>query len=124
VSVTHDLRPASQEELERLEALVVDWLERQLAENPAVVAVERDVDSGERRWLVRVEGEEKPVFTVWFHLRQRTLHVETYVTPAPLENHAAVYEYLLRRTTRLNGVAFCVGLEDAVYLGATCRWHG
>jgi hypothetical protein len=114
--MTDELPPASPEELERLDALIVDWLERQLLDNPLVQAVERDVESGERRWLVRVEGEEKPVFTVWFHLRQRTLHVETYVLPAPLENHAAVYEYVLRRNLRLNGVAFAIGLEDAVYL--------
>src|SRR3546814_8120369 len=58
------------------------WLALQLTDNPAVAAVERDAESGERRWFVRVRGEEKDVFTIWFHLRQRTLHYETYVMPA------------------------------------------
>ena len=62
-----------------------------------VAAVERDETPGERRWFVRVRGEEKDIFTIWFHLRQRTLHYETYVMPAPEENHAAFYEHLLRR---------------------------
>ena len=114
--MSDDLPPASPEELDRLEALIVGWLGCQLADNPAVLAVERDPERGERRWLVRVEGEEKPVFAVWFHLRPRTLHVETYVTPAPQERRAAVYEYLLRWNLRLNGVAFAVGGEDALYL--------
>jgi hypothetical protein len=44
------------------------------------------------------------------------LHVETYVMPAPEENHAAFYEHLLRRNRVCNGVAFCIGDEDAIYL--------
>jgi hypothetical protein len=56
------------------------------------------------------------VFTVWFHLRQRTLHYETYVMPAPEEQHAALYEQLLRRNRKLYGAAFAIGEEDAVFL--------
>ena len=76
-------RPATPEELDACEHLIDGWLARELAENPTVEAVERDRDSGERRWFVRVTGEEKSVFSVWFLLRQRTLSVETYVMPAP-----------------------------------------
>ena len=40
-----------------------------------------------RAALVRaLRGDEKDVFTIWFHLRQRTLHYETYVMPSPEEN--------------------------------------
>ena len=59
---------------------------------------------------------QKDVFTIWFHLRQRTLHYETYVMPAPEENHAAFYEHLLRRNLKLYGGAFAVGDEDAIFL--------
>ena len=65
---------------------------------------------------MRVRGEQKDVFTIWFHLRQRTLHYETYVMPAPEENHAAFYEHLLRRNLKLYGAAFAIGDEDAVFL--------
>jgi hypothetical protein len=102
--------------LDALEARIAAWLEDQLATNPVVVAVERDLESGERRWFVRVHGEQKDVFTIWFHLRQRTLHYETYVMPAPEENHAQLYEHLLRRNLRLYGAAFAIGEEDAVFL--------
>jgi len=108
--------PTAPDELDALEARIDHWLADQLAENPVVAAVERDLESGERRWFVRVKGEQKDVFTIWFHLRQRTLHYETYVMPAPEENHAAFYEHLLRRNLKLYGGAFAVGDEDAVFL--------
>lgn len=108
--------PSSREELDALETRVDAWLAAQLAENPVVAAVERDEESGERRWFVRVRGEQKDVFTIWFHLRQRTLHYETYVMPAPEENQAELYEHLLRRNRKLYGAAFAVGEEDAIFL--------
>jgi hypothetical protein len=108
--------PCSDAELEALDARISGWLDRQLAENPVVAAVERDTESGERRWFVRVNGEQKDVFSIWFHLRQRTLHYETYVMPAPEENHAAFYEHLLRRNLKLYGAAFAIGDEEAVFL--------
>jgi hypothetical protein len=109
-------RPLSPEELDRLEARLDTWFDRQLADTPFVAAVERGLP-GERRWYVRVLGQQKDVFTIWFTLRQRTLHYETYVMPAPEENHARFYEHLLRRNAGLYGAAFSIGVEDAVFLG-------
>jgi hypothetical protein len=108
--------PSTADELAALEAQLDAWLATQLHENPVVAAVERDRESGERRWFVRVRGEEKDVFTIWFTLRQRTLHYETYVMPAPEENHGALFEHLLRRNRHLYGAAFAIGDEDAVFL--------
>jgi hypothetical protein len=109
-------RPFRDEELDELATRIEAWLRRQLAENPVVAAVERDTESGERRWFVRVHGEQKDVFSIWFHLRQRTLHYETYVMPAPEEDHARFFEHLLRRNLKLYGAAFVIGDEDAVFL--------
>jgi Putative bacterial sensory transduction regulator len=109
-------RPFADRELDAVAARIEAWLERQRAENPMVAAVERDTESGERRWFVRVRGDEKDVFTIWFHLRQRTLHYETYVMPSPEENHAAFYEHLLRRNLKLYGGSFAIGDEDAIFL--------
>ena len=108
--------PSSDAELDALDARISAWLAEQLRDNPVVAAVERDRESGERRWFVRVRGEQKDVFTIWFTLRQRTLHYETYVMPAPEENHAALYEHLLRRNLKLYGASFAIGDEDAVFL--------
>jgi hypothetical protein len=106
---------ASERELDRAEALITDWLTRQQRDNPIIIAVDRG-EPGERRWYVRMRGEQRDFVAVWFELGQRTLQYETYVTPAPEENHAAFYEHLLRRNAKLNGVAFAIGAEDAVYL--------
>jgi hypothetical protein len=109
-------RPSTETELAALTDRIEAWLERQRSGNPVVAAVERDEESGERRWFVRVRGDAKDVFTVWFHLRQRSLHYETYVMPAPEENHRELYEYLLRRNPGLYGAAFGIGVEDAIFL--------
>lgn len=105
----------SDAELDELEARIDGWLRTQLDENPIVAAVERG-EAGERRWYVRVLGEEKSVFSIWFRLRQRTLSYETYVLPAPEEHRDEVLEMLLRRNRTLFGVAFAIGEEDAVFL--------
>ncbi|MSY79402.1 MAG: hypothetical protein F2694_07120 [Actinobacteria bacterium] len=117
MSMTTDaLPPATPAELERIELQIEQWLEEQLQQNPCVQSIERDTDSGECRWMIRVTAEEKEIFSIWFHLRQRTLHVETYLMPAPEENLAQTYEYLMRRNLRLNGFSFSIGSEDAVFL--------
>lgn len=108
--------PATDPELDAIEAQIDAWAERELADNPVVAAVERAPRSEGRRWYLRVHGEEKDVYTVWLVLRQRTLHHETYFMPAPEENHAQLYEHLLRRNQKLNGMGFAIGIEDAVFL--------
>lgn len=110
------IRPSTPEELAALETRIDTWLSGELEGNPAVAAVERDTESGETRWFVRMHGEEKSVFTVWLTLRQRTLHYETYVMPAPEENQAQLYEYLMRHNNKLYGAAFAIGDEDAIFL--------
>jgi hypothetical protein len=105
---------ASDEELAEFCRLIDGWTAHSLATNPLVAAVDRDRDVD--RWYVRLRGEEKAVITVWLTLRQRTLHYETYFMPAPEEQLEACYEYLLRANTKLFGMRFAIGLEDAIYL--------
>jgi len=108
-------RALSPEELDQLEGRLDGWFDRQLTENPVVAAVDRG-EPGDRRWYVRLAGEEKDTFTIWYHLGQRTLQYETYVMPAPEENHERFFEHLLRRNLEMFGAAFAIGAEDAVFL--------
>jgi hypothetical protein len=108
------VEPATPEELAALGALIDRWAAGEKETNPMLLAV--DHDAGERRWYVRMKGEEKTTTTVWLTLRQRTLHYETYFMPAPEENVAACYEYLLRANIALFAMRFAIGVEDAVYL--------
>jgi hypothetical protein len=102
------------EGIQRAAATIQRWADGELATNPMVLAVGHD--PAELRWYVRLKGEDKEVTTVWLTLRERTLHHEAYVLPAPEEDRARVFEYLLRANRRLYGMAFEIGPEDAVYL--------
>lgn len=128
--MSHD-QPPTPEAIAEVQARVGAWLERELADNPVVAAVEEAtpgdvaaIGSGAKaRWYVRLTGEEKSVFTAWFTLRQRTFHYETYLMPAPEENAAELYEHLLRRNQKLRGIALSIGVEDAVFLAGEVPLH-
>ena len=107
-------RPATAEELAVFRELVDRWAAAELTTNPLVAHVE--AVPSERRWLVRLRGEDKAVITVWLTLGERTPQFETYFMPAPEEQLAETYEYLLRLNARLYGMRFSIGPEDAVYL--------
>ncbi len=114
---------ASADELDALEVFVDSWLRAALLDSVVIDAVERGEDD-ERRWYVRIHGEEKDVWTIWFTLGQRTLRYETYLTPAPEENHARFYKHLLRRNRQLTGLKLEIGEEEAVFLsGAMAVAH-
>ena len=115
--------PVSDADLESLEDRIDSWLAAAAEANPAIAAIERGSE-GERRWYVRILGEEKEVWTIWFTLGQRTLHYETYLVPAPEENEAQLYEHLLRRNRQLTGLKLEIGPENAVFLsGSTPVLH-
>ncbi len=108
-------RPPTEAELEKLEAAIDRWLTEQADNNPLVDAVERDVHTA-RAWFIRMRGEAKEFYTVYFHLRQRTLRFETYFMPGPEENHAELFAHLLRRNAKMYGASFMIGKEDAVFI--------
>jgi len=107
-------RIADVAELSRCRAVVESWAQARLAEGGALVALDRAEDGD--RWYLRLSGDEKDFVTVWLTVRQRTLHHEAQVMPAPETNIEATYEYLLRRNGDLRQMSFALGPEDAVYL--------
>jgi hypothetical protein len=111
---------ASREQLDELGALIRSWAESARETNDLVLAV--DQLPMDRRWFIRLAGEEKQVTTIWFHLRERTLHFETQFMPSPEENREQLFEYLLRLNNKLFGVRFSIGDEDAVYLMGQLPW--
>mgnify|MGYP000954019679 FL=1 len=103
------------EQLAVLERQIDEWLGELDANHDHIVAVDRSPDH-DVRWFVRMRGDDKDFTTVWLTLGQRTLRYETYVMPAPEENHAQLYEHVLRRNDRLVGAHFSIGVEDAIFL--------
>ena len=110
-----DGSPPSEHVVAKAREQLVRWFDT-LAENAVVDEVVEDVESDIERWFVRVLGDSKDVYSVWFSMGQRTLAYETYVMPAPDENEAAFYEMLLRRNDRLALVNFTIGDEEAIFL--------
>jgi hypothetical protein len=105
---------ASPDERAACAAVIETWTATRLAEGGAVVAVDRQPELD--RWYLRLRGDEKDFVTVWLTVRQRTLHHEAQVMPAPEVNIQATFEYLLRRNADLHQMRFALGAEDAVYL--------
>jgi hypothetical protein len=114
------VEPASKEQLDELGVLIRSWAESSKEMNELVLAV--DQLPMDRRWFIRLAGEEKQVTTIWFHLRERTLHFETQFMPNPEENREQLFEYLLRLNNKLFGVRFSIGDEDAIYLMGQLPW--
>jgi len=110
-----ELAPPTHDERDAARDLLLSWL-AQVVDNPVVAAVVEDTETDVERWFVRVNGEAKDVYSVWFELGQRTLAYETYVMPAPEENHAEFYEQLLVRNDSLRELAFTIGAEKAIFL--------
>ena len=73
-------------------------------------------DRGHFHWLVRLAGDEKDVITIWLSLRQRTVHVETQVMPAPEADREALYRFLLVKNADLHELHLAIGPEEGVYL--------
>ena len=105
---------ATPEEIAAFGQLINRWAERERSENELLAHVEYHPE--DRRWLVRMRGEEKSIITIWLTLRQRTLHYETQFMPAPEENIERLYDYLMRANAKLFGMRFAIADEDAIYL--------
>jgi hypothetical protein len=73
-------------------------------------------DRGHFHWLIRLKGDEKDVITMWLSLRQRTVHVETELLPAPEESRETLYWYLLVKNAEIRELHLAIGPEDGIYL--------
>lgn len=111
-----ELAPPTGEERAHARSVLTEWLADLVPANPAVAAVVEDEEADLDRWFVRVNGESKDAYSVWFTLDQRTLRFESYVMPAPEENHAEFFQQLLRRNWTLRDLAYAIGDEDAIFL--------
>ena len=103
-----------------LDDRITAWITTDLASSEHFIAVDRpgpgELPEAMRRWYIRLRGDTKSFITVWLTLNQRTLAYETYMLPAPEENVAEAYEYVLKRNTQFTGAQFGIGDENALYL--------
>ncbi|MBT0767663.1 YbjN domain-containing protein [Kineosporia sp. J2-2] len=76
------------------------------------------ITPGTRRgeFVVELPGEAKLRTGVSILVTERALSVSAFVMRRPDENHEAFYRWMLRRNTRLPGVAFALDQLGDVYL--------
>ena len=101
----------------RLDETVSSWAKQWHAS--ALLGVEHQPspdDRGHFHWLIRLKGDEKDVITLWLSLRQRTVHIETEVIPAPEENRETLYRFLLVKNAEIRELHLAIGPEDGIYL--------
>ncbi len=72
------------------------------------------------RWFVRMRGDDKDFTTVWLTLGQPHAAVRDLRDARAEENHAQLYEHILRRNDRLVGARFSIGVEGAIFLRGEC----
>lgn len=106
---------ASPAELQELEGFLSAAFATHQLQDPAVVAVEK-IGDRPPAWYVRFCGEAKANYSAEFTLGQRSLHFSTYFLPPPEENENEFHRHLLQRNVKLFGMAFVVGLENAIYI--------
>ncbi|MGH9020424.1 MAG: YbjN domain-containing protein [Acidimicrobiales bacterium] len=108
-------------EVARIDAVVREWVDQWRAGGQVGEVDHRDApdDRGHYHWLLRVRAQEKDHVTLWLSLRQRTIHVETELMPAPEENREELFRYLLVRNAELREVHLAIGPENGVYLVAS-----
>jgi hypothetical protein len=103
----------------RLDQTISAWAQQW--HSSALLGVEHQPgadDRGHLHWLIRLKGEEKSVITLWLSLRQRTVHVETEVMPAPEENRESLYHFLLTKNAELRELYLAIGPEEGIFLMA------
>lgn len=116
---------ATSSELEVTEKIISAWAEGLVEAESPVESVERGDShrhnfsgshSYEQGWYMRLTGESKEFFSLWFELGQRTLQYESYFMPAPLENAEKLFAYLLGKNFQGYGASFAIGPENAIFL--------
>ena len=76
----------------------------------------RPDDKGHFHWLVRLRGDERPIITLWLSLRQRTVHAETELMPAPETRREELYHFVLVKNHELRELHLAIGPEEGLYL--------
>ncbi len=104
--------------LEVLDRTITGWADawRSSGSNVVVEHATHPDDRGQYRWLIRLSGDEKDTIALWLTLRQRTVHVETEIMPAPESNKEDVFRFALVKNAEIRGVHIALGPEDGVYL--------
>jgi hypothetical protein len=79
--------------------------------------------TGDRSYVVTLPGAHKLKTNVNLIVGEHALKIETFVIRQPDENREAVWAWLLRRNSKLYGVAFTIDTVGDIYLTGRMPLH-
>lgn len=104
------------DDVEKLATTIREWSKPWL-EAGSLLHLDTPVEGdAQPKWLLRFRGEEREFIALWLTLRQRTLHIETELMPAPEENIAEIYRYVLVKNAEMYPLHVAIGPESGLYL--------
>ena len=107
---------SDQDDVARLIIAIRNWAQPWLDSGSLAHLEEPDPDGSSLKWLLRFRGEEREFIALWLTLRQRTLHIETELMPAPEVNADQIYRYALVKNAEMYPLHVAIGPEDGLYL--------
>ena len=104
------------DDVARLIQTVRQWSQPWLESGSLAHLEEPDLTASSLKWLLRFRGEEREFIALWLTLRQRTLHIETELMPAPEANADQIFRYVLVKNADMYPLHVAIGPEDGLYL--------
>jgi len=104
------------DDVARLIIAIREWAQPWLESGSLSHLEEPDTSATSLKWLLRFRGEERDFIALWLTLRQRTLHIETELMPAPEANADQIYRYVLVKNAEMYPLHVAIGPEDGLYL--------
>ena len=107
---------SDQDDVARLIVAIREWAQPWLESGSLAHLEEPDAATSTLKWLLRFRGEEREFIALWLTLRQRTLHIETELMPAPEANANEIYRYVLVKNAEMYPLHVAIGPEEGLYL--------
>ena len=109
-------RLSDEGDVAKLASTIHEWAQPWLASGSLTHLEEPTGSEVNWKWLLRFRGEEREFIALWLTLRQRTLHIETELMPAPEANADQIYRYVLVKNAEMYPLHIAIGPEDGLYL--------
>lgn len=109
-------RISSDDDISKLTKVILEWAQPWLESGSLAHVESPSGDEPSLRWLLRFRGDEREFIALWLTVRQRTLHIETELMPAPEANADQIYRYVLVKNAEMYPLHVAIGPEDGLYL--------
>lgn len=109
-------RLSDDDDVAKLTTAIHEWAQPWLQSGSLAHLEEPVPGESTLKWLLRFRGDEREFIALWLTVRQRTLHIETELMPAPEANVDQIYRYVLVKNAEIYPLHVAIGPEDGLYL--------